>query len=168
MGSMVYQQTRNVGLDEDQVQAAGKAIDAIRKKNGGVCPPAEYVEMARPENSPIHDTLDWDADAALDRQLMAQAREIVRVVVRVTGDAEVSPAYVNASVTTLIREEIVRGTASPEMVLARPDWLSQAERRLWDQIKGDCLSHGYLPLAQRILSFMDGLERENGAADKTA
>jgi hypothetical protein len=164
MASMVYQQTRNVGLDDDQVQAAGKVIDAIRKRNGGVCPPAEYVEMARPENSPIHDTLDWDAGAALERQLMAQAREIVRVVVRIVGDAETAPAYVNASVTTLVREEIVRGTVSPEMVLARPDWLTQAERRLWDQIKGDCQSHGYLPLARRVLEFLEGLEREQGAA----
>lgn len=162
---MVYQAVRACGLDEAQVQAAGKAIDAIRKRNGGVCPPAEYVERARPADSPIHDTLDWDAGAALERQLLAQAREIVRVVVRVTGNQdEPGPLYVSASVTTLVQDEIVQGTASPEAVVARADWCSQAERRLFDQVRGNCLNHGYLPLARRILDFLDGLEREQGAA----
>lgn len=161
---MVYRAARPIGLEDEQIQAAGKAIAAIRKQHGGVCPPAEYVEMARPESSSIHDTLDWDADAALERQLMAQAREIVRVVVRVVDDQDDASPYVNASVTTIVQDEIVRGTATPEAVVARPDWLSQAERRLLDQIRGDCQSHGYLPLARRVLAFLDGMEREGAAA----
>jgi hypothetical protein len=160
--AMVYRAVRPIGLDDGLIQEAGRAIDAIRKKHGGVCPPAEYVERARPEDSPTHATLDWDADAALERQLLAQAREIVRVVVHeVAGQ---TPDYVNVSVTTVRGETVERGTVSPEAVAARPDWASQAERELLARIGGDCRTHGYLPLAQRILAFLATLEQEQGAA----
>jgi hypothetical protein len=163
---MVYRAVRPVGLDEGQVQAAGKAIEAIRKKYGGVCPPAEYVERARPEKSPTHDHFDWDADAALERELLNRAREIVRVVVLTdAGSAEEdAPKYINVSVTTLDHEEIIRGNASPEAVMARPDWASQAERDLLKDIRGRCEGVGYLPVARRILEFLDGLEQEQGVA----
>lgn len=162
---MVYRAVRPVGLDETQVQAAGKAIEAIRKKHGGVCPPAEYVERARPESSPIHDHFDWDADAALERELLNRAREIVRVVVLTdAGQEEGAPKYINVSVTTLENDEIIRGNAPPEAIMARPDWASQAERDLLKDIRGRCEGVGYLPVARRILDFLDGLEREGGAA----
>lgn len=157
-------------MSSDQIQAAGRAIDLIRRRHNGVCPPAAYVEAARPERSPIHDTLDWDPETALKRQLLQQASEIVRVVVRVDagqpGPLASQCVFVNASVVTTLGQSEVRGTATPQAVVASADWRSQAERRLFRHIQGECASHAYLPLSRRILAFLARLESE--AAEERA
>jgi len=78
-------------------QTVGETLESIRNDNGGVLTPGAVVEAARPKKSPLHDQFEWnDADAA-EQWRLAQARNLLRAVVTVTGDKE-SPTITSAFV----------------------------------------------------------------------
>lgn len=136
MAAMVFRRLAPVDLGTATVEAVGAAIERIKREHGGVCPPEEYIEAARPERSPIHDTLPWDAEEALREAQMQKARTILQVVVRVTGPEDQQP-YHNVSVTSVARGgELVRGYADAVVVREREDWRRQAEREMFARIKG--------------------------------
>ena len=163
---MVYQPVGSLsfGRNDALVQAAGETIDAIRAEHGGVCPAEEYVERARPESSPIHETLPWDDRDLAEQKRREIAAQIVRYVVRVEQvETRETITYPNVSVTTLVDDRIERGSVPYQEVVARPDWLSQTEREFLRRLRGDCENHAYLPLAKRVLSMLDALDAQQGA-----
>jgi hypothetical protein len=164
--TMVFQRLAPVDLGDVPVDTVGQAIEKIKRANGGVCPPEEYIEAARPERSPIHATLPWDAEAALRDAQMQKARTILQVVVRVVGPADEQP-YHNVSVTSVSRDgEAVRGYADAVIVREREDWRRQAEREMFARIKGHLRNLSWSETAAGLLVQVELAEQAWLAAGK--
>ena len=82
----------------------------------GYVKPAQLVEFARPEDSPIHSMFEWDNERAADAHRLQQARTIInRVQVEMVGDDK-SDAYYSARVH--IQDVPVRGYFPAKKVLS--------------------------------------------------
>lgn len=67
-------------------KVAGRAIDELRRTNGGSITPALLVDAARSPAHPLHNEFDWDDSAAAERWRQQQARVLINCVrVIVTG-----------------------------------------------------------------------------------
>lgn len=55
-------------------------LRAIRAANDGILTAQAIVTAATPEEHPLHDKFEWDADAAAAKYRLQQARNLVRVV----------------------------------------------------------------------------------------
>ena len=77
----------------------GRALEQIRKSNDGKLKPADVVDRARAETSPLHPIFTWDDTAAAEEYRRWEARELIRQVVIVHPETkESAPAFVNVSV----------------------------------------------------------------------
>jgi len=73
----------------------------IAEVNGGELRPADVVEAARIETSPLHPQFDWDDTEAAQKWRLHQARRLIKVTVEYIGGDEVKiPARVFVSLTT--------------------------------------------------------------------
>jgi hypothetical protein len=54
-------------------------IESLETRSGKITP-ADIIEAARPEDSPIHDCFEWDDTAAAAAWRMEQARDLIRRV----------------------------------------------------------------------------------------
>lgn len=57
-------------------------LEEIRKNNGGVLKAADVVEYARNPDTALHRRFTWDDDKAAHEYRLWQARELIRVVVK--------------------------------------------------------------------------------------
>jgi hypothetical protein len=97
----------------------GREIARLAKRNGGFCTSAAYVDAARPETSPLHDTLLWDDEQAAELYRRDQARHIIRDL-RVVGGNPDTPAFVHIRVDDRI------GYVPAEQVAKDPDFMAYA------------------------------------------
>jgi hypothetical protein len=76
-------------------------LERIAAKNGGDLRPVDVVRAARPKTSPLHSRFLWDNDKAGDEYRLWQARELIRVTVRLIGSPDdgltVSRVFVSLS-----------------------------------------------------------------------
>lgn len=145
---MIYQLAGYVDLGGVAVETVGQEIEAIRAAGGGVCSPEEYVERARPEGSPIHDTLPWNDREMAEEARRQRARSILRVVVvQRESDEDLSP---NVSVVVPTPTGPVEGYIPMVEVLLQDDLTRQTERKLLGRVRGDLQNHIGLPLAQAL------------------
>lgn len=72
------------------------ALEAVRKRNGGILPPAAVVDAARHENNALHRFFTWDDGAAAEAWRVHQARNLIRMVVTMIPNTETeSDMYVS-------------------------------------------------------------------------
>ncbi len=95
-------------------------LTAIYERDG-VLQPAVIVDEARPKGSPLHNAFDWDDRKAADAHRMNQARQLIRVAVRVIPAISNSPVREYVSISNLRKT----GTGS---YLAVVDVVSDEER----------------------------------------
>ena len=77
-----YKVRNTTGLHKFDVQTVGPALDALRKRDGGLTPKT-VVDEAAPDESPLHPPFEWDDEAAAERYRIWQARVLIRNVVPV-------------------------------------------------------------------------------------
>jgi len=142
------------------IDVIGEAIESIKRELGvPVCPADEYVDRARPENSPIHGTLTWDDAVLAERARREQARLIIRVVVRTSSTDELQ-TWRNVHITVRSDDgELVEGGASVADVAPRSDLRQQVLRELLARVRGDVENHGWLTETQPILNAIKDVER---------
>lgn len=92
-----------LGIDDDEAQVLGQAMDALEKKLGASPKPADIVEASKSEQSPFHayiwakDTAqaDWEYRLGVARRLK---QAVVIVVVNHSGEQVRAPARVSVTV----------------------------------------------------------------------
>ena len=73
-----------------------QALEAIRVANEGILRAQDVVDAARAEESPLHDWFEWDDSVAAENHRRQQARELIRVYVKVEKrDTPETRAYVS-------------------------------------------------------------------------
>lgn len=80
--------------DHDAIRA-----EIERLKSDGVIRPVDVVEAAREESSPLHDWFQWDDSEAAHQYRLIQARNMLRVYVKV-ADSDNEPVQAFVSLTT--------------------------------------------------------------------
>lgn len=88
----------------------------------GVINPNDLVEVARPEQSPIHDMFEWDNAKASEQWRVEQARALIRSV-RVEIMGIKTNAYFNCQVE--VNGESAQGYFSAGTVLSTEDMTNQ-------------------------------------------
>lgn len=105
---------------------AGKALDQLRKKNGGMLTSEQVLAAATARNHVLHDAFEWDDKKAGHAYRLIQAGNIIRAVIRVPTEGTKEPpvrAYVRvvtesgAAYTGI--EDAVKDVNLREQVLAR-------------------------------------------------
>ena len=86
MPGMVYKWRSGTRLPVD-AQVAGDAIEALRVRAGGQISPAQVVDAARSERSPLHPAFEWDNTVAATRHREDQARHLIGALVVVVSPA---------------------------------------------------------------------------------
>lgn len=77
-----------------------KELERIRKKSGGILHPEDVVKTARDEGNVLNKYFDWDDTTAAQKYRLFQARQLIRVSVKVLQRSDKSTtikAYVNLS-----------------------------------------------------------------------
>ena len=81
-------------------QAVVQALQEIADNNNGLLAPADVVNAARPKNSPLHSSFQWDDSLAAEQYRLWQARMLIRVTVRYLPGVESNePVRVFVSLT---------------------------------------------------------------------
>jgi len=65
-------------------------LERLAQKNGGCLNPEHVVQSAKPVNSPLHSKFTWDNTEAAHQYRLYQARQLIRVVVTVIPNTDVS------------------------------------------------------------------------------
>ena len=127
-----------------KAQVAGERLDAIREENGGHLTPADVVEDARPEDSPLHPEFTWDNEEAAEKWREDEARRLIRSVCVVvedaqTGDARPTQGYVHVDLpdASPVYVTTARAMSEPEMreqVLADAINAFEALRRRYEHL----------------------------------
>jgi hypothetical protein len=63
-------------------------LERITKANGGVLKAEDVVDTARSKKSPLHEYFDWEDGEAAQKWRLHQARQLIRVTVRVITPAK--------------------------------------------------------------------------------
>lgn len=96
---MKYEWKKGAHTKGIEAEKVGRALEQIRKKNGGTITADLVLAAARRESSPLHAWFEWDDTAAARQYRLEQARGLIRsVVVRIVGDEKderVVRAFVN-------------------------------------------------------------------------
>lgn len=69
----------------------GKHLEMLREKCKGELTPADILDDAKHDNSPLHSFFEWDEGAAAELYRLSQARGLIRAVVAIYTD-ETHPA----------------------------------------------------------------------------
>jgi len=80
-------------------QIVGEVIESIEKEEGEVTA-AALVEVARPDDSPMHPAFEWEDKVAAESYRRDQARHLIRSVRVLKGsEVEQTPAFVRVKLT---------------------------------------------------------------------
>lgn len=88
-------------------QKVGETLDALQRENGRRLTPRIVVDAARPAESPLHESFEWDDARAAELHREQQARQMiscVRVVIDDGPESKLQRAFVNV-VETIDEEE---------------------------------------------------------------
>lgn len=111
-----------------------KELEIIRKRNGGLCRPADVVAYARNKGTALHDQFTWDDGDAAEKYRLWEARQVIRVHVTVLpNDAKPIRAFVSLRSD----RDTGGGYRTIEDVMAKNSWREElldqamAEQQLW-------------------------------------
>jgi hypothetical protein len=148
--------------DNVSARVAGKEIDRIRKRNGGMCEPGHIVEAARPTTSPIHAQIfDVDEATAAHEYYLEKARYMIRGLVEVNivqGEERLTPAFIH------VRDaEGNKGYLPAMQVLSDEDLRRQAVAAYLSQLRG--LQSKYDFLRSEFGEWFDATDRLLGESE---
>ena len=130
MPGMVYKWRSGTRLPVD-AQAAGDTIEALRVRAGGQLSPAQVVDAARSEGSPLHPAFEWDDTVAAARHREDHARHLIGALVVV-----VSPAGAEREMRAFVSVTQDHGTGYTALQTAMSDseLRQQVVARAWREL----------------------------------
>lgn len=132
MSDMTYQWKPRVTIPVD-AQAAGEHLEMLRTKCGGSLQPANVLEDARHNNSPLHPAFEWDDSAAAEKYRLEQAGDLIRaLVVVVNVGPENDPTPMRAFVSVQIDDE--PKYTSLARAMSDEDMRAQLVDRAWREL----------------------------------
>lgn len=99
-------------------------------KNGQI-KPEDVVEVARDENSPIHNNFEWDDTKAAQEHRLWQARQLITYKFKVEGNKE--QQFYNVKV--VVNDVPVQGYFTKEKILSNKDMYLHLLREAVSEIK---------------------------------
>jgi hypothetical protein len=121
-----YTWTEGAHIKTD-AQRVGEVLVELQSENGGRLTPRVYVDAARPSESPLHPTLEWDNLRAAELYREDQARHVIRCIRVATpnekGEQEQRRVFVN--VIESVDGEDQNGYAPLARVLSSDDLRQQ-------------------------------------------
>lgn len=117
-------------------QSVGEELTRLQRDNGERLTARIYVDAARPVDSPLHATLEWDDVRAAELHREDQARHIIRCVRVVKQDGEATKlqrAFVN--VVEVVGDEEQQGYVPMARVLSDADLYRQVLQRAASDLK---------------------------------
>lgn len=113
---------------------AGNELARIREESCGVLNGEIVVAASRPEDAALHPAFEWDDFTAGENYRRIQARNLIRSVHVVSGDASESmPVYVNVGRGS----DVDPGGYQPiDVVVQRPDLYARALHELRTHLEG--------------------------------
>jgi hypothetical protein len=138
----------------------GETVAEIAAREG-VCAPATYVDVARPEDSPLHPTLEWDDRVGAEAWRVQQARQIINSVrcVDAEGTREDAPAFVHV-VMAAPDDGQSEGYSLLTVALAEPGQRSYVLREALAALKGFRRRYQSLKELAPVWQALDAVERE--------
>lgn len=139
--------------------------DAIRSeldrlKAGGVIRPADVVEAARDESSPLHDLFQWDDSEAAHQYRLLQARKVLQVYV-VVDEAKGENVRAFVSLTT-DRTNAGGGYRAMAEVLSDDALREQLLQDAFVQFKNMRMKYKSLQQLAKVWDAIDEAEAESG------
>ncbi|MEE8240129.1 MAG: hypothetical protein V3R16_02575 [Nitrospirales bacterium] len=102
-------------------------LERIRLTNGSMAKPQQVVNVARAEDSPLHDQFEWNDTLAAEQHRLHQARTMLRsilIVVEGEGEELLEPYYVHVEVLGS-QEHKQSGYVPLRVAMADPDMRAQ-------------------------------------------
>lgn len=132
MPGMIYKWRPSTKMPLD-AQVAGDAIEALRVEAGGHLSPAQVVEAARSEKSPLHSAFEWNDTIAAARYRKDQARRMIGALLIVMSPAG-EPREMRAFVSVSVSQD--QGTAYTALQTAMSDHVlrRQVVARAWREL----------------------------------
>lgn len=135
-------------------QIAGERLEEIRRQHNGRMTPADVVNDARPESSPLHPAFEWNDATAAESWRREQAGYMIRhIAVEVTKDEASEPTVIRAFVS--VTEGKATHYASTAAALSDPDLRAQILRRAWGELQAWRKRHDELVEFSSVFAAMD-------------
>jgi hypothetical protein len=144
---------------------AAQELEAIRAQGGGILKPDDVVRRAKGKNNPLHKYFTWDDTAAAREYRLWQARELIRVHVRIESPGQTFPTRVYVSLDA-DRQGVGGGYRHIDDVLSdvdlRGQLLDQADRdfRYWEA------KYSHLKELAAVIKSMDRVRAGRGKKSK--
>lgn len=145
-----WRQGSRVNLDP---QKAGEELERIKKAGNGLLEPANVVEAARDEASPIHSHFEWDDAVAAESFRQDQARELVRALTIDISRSNVEQRPIRAFVNVEIGEQ--RGYVASVTAMSSEELRKQVLSRAFAELEAWRARHAELTELARIFSAME-------------
>lgn len=129
-----YRAADGAGFNDEAAHRYGRFLE---KKGLGKrpIPPEEIVELAKPEESPIHERFEWDDAIAADEHRRSQARHLVSHIVY-SADVGGEKVDCRAFHNVISRNgTTMRGYVSDRVVWERPDFTAQVVSKAMRELK---------------------------------
>jgi hypothetical protein len=115
-------------------QIAGERLEEIRRQHNGRMTPADVVNDARSQSSPLHPAFEWNDAAAAESWRREQASYMIRhIAVEIHKDEASEPTIVRAFVS--VTEDKAQHYASTVDALSDPELRAQILRRAWGELQ---------------------------------
>jgi hypothetical protein len=140
----------------------GEIISQIEQEKGS-CHPGDLVDVARPEDSPIHELFIWDDELAAEQHRVNQARGIIRslrVVVIEAEERREQVAFVSVSRAEAPHAGYASVTRAMSVETTRNVVIQQALR----QLHGIRARYRHLDELAEVWAALDRLEDDNNKA----
>jgi hypothetical protein len=115
-------------------QVVGERLEAIRVAHGGDLHPADVVEDARADASPLHPLFQWDDNIAAEEYRKEQARHIIRHITVVFERPPAKAKTVRAFVSIQRQEETAY--TSVQEAMSHADLRAQVVKQAWRELQG--------------------------------
>ena len=137
-----------------------EALKAIAARNDGLLRPADVIEEARDENSPLHGAFCWDDTEAARLYRLDQAQRLIRkfkvVIEESKGKTIEVPVFIGVSTDrTSTKDENPYRLA--EEVAKNKNLLEVAEADALQQLKALKNRYNYLKKFQQLWDLIDSL-----------
>ena len=134
----VYKAAPGASFGDDAAVKYGKFLERKAGLGKRLVPPEKIVDLAEPEDSPIHEEFTWDDSVAAHEQRLAQARKLVSHIVYVVGHddegkEQVSRAFLNVTVRNGDEQ---RGYVSDKVIWAEPKLAEQVIKSALRELQG--------------------------------
>lgn len=151
--------THRRGIDPNLV---GQVVEEIAEEKGG-CTPADLVEAARPQNSPVHNLWDWNVDEAAEKWFRQEARQVINHLILVPHEDAEEKDCPQGFYSVIVKEEEgeqERRYVSRDRVMSDDQLRRVVERDVLAQLRGLERRFDHLHSFKPVWLALDKVEME--------